>query len=103
MKNIILSDIHSNVDALLSVMKEITEKEGKIDRLLIAGDIVGYGASPNECCDIVRYLIYGRKKVALENIYKIVAQPYFTSEQQKNLLNAVMSLEKKRHYYLWES
>lgn len=95
MKNIILSDIHSNVDALLSVMKEITEKEGKIDRLLIAGDIVGYGASPNECCDIVRYLIYGRKKVALENIYKIVAQLYFTSEQQKNLLNAVMSLEKK--------
>lgn len=44
---------------------------------------------------MARYLIYGRKKVALENIYKIVAQPYFTSEQQKNLLNAVMSLEKK--------
>ncbi|MFN3532513.1 MAG: metallophosphoesterase family protein [Candidatus Brocadia sp.] len=95
MKNVILSDIHSNVDALLAVMKEIAEKEDHIDRLLIVGDIVGYGASPNECCDMARYLIYGRKKVALENIYKIVAQPYFTSEQQKNLLNAVMSLEKK--------
>lgn len=95
MKNIILSDIHSNVDALLAVIKEIAEKEGTIDRLLIAGDIVGYGASPNECCDLVRYLIYGRKKIALENIYKITAQPYFNTEQQKSLLNAVMSLERK--------
>lgn len=95
MKNIILSDIHSNIDALLSVIKEIAEREGTIDRVLVAGDIVGYGASPNECCDIIRCLIYGRKKVPLENIYKIVAQPYVTPEQQKNLLNAVMSLEKK--------
>lgn len=95
MKNVILSDIHSNVDALLAVMKEIAEKEGSIDRLLIAGDIVGYGASPNECCDIVRYLIYGGKKVAIENISKIVAQPYLDSKQQDNLLNAIMVLEKK--------
>ncbi|MDQ1272281.1 MAG: hypothetical protein QG591_911 [Planctomycetota bacterium] len=95
MKNVILSDIHSNVDALLAVIKEIAEKKDPIDRLLIAGDIVGYGASPNECCDMVRYLISGRKKVALENIYKIIAQPYFDTEQQKTLLSAVMSLEKK--------
>ncbi|MCF6156752.1 MAG: metallophosphatase family protein [Candidatus Brocadia sp.] len=95
MKNAILSDIHSNVDALLAVMEKIVEKEGNIDRLLIAGDIVGYGASPNECCDIVRYLIYGRKKVSLENISKIVAQPYLDSKQQDNLLNAIMVLEKK--------
>ena len=95
MKNIILSDIHGNVDALLAVMKEIAEKEGNIDRLLIAGDIVGYGASPNECCDIVRYLIYGRRKVALENIHKIVAQPYFDSKQRDDLLNAITTLEKK--------
>lgn len=95
MKNIILSDIHSNIDALLSVMREIAEKEGCVDRILVAGDIVGYGASPNECCDMIRYLIYGRKKVPLENICKIIAQPYITPEQQKNLLNAVMSLEKK--------
>ncbi|MBE7443900.1 MAG: metallophosphoesterase [Planctomycetia bacterium] len=95
MKNVILSDIHSNVDALLAVIKEIAEKEDAIDRLLIAGDIVGYGASPNECCDMVRYLIYGRNKVTLENIYTITAQPYFNTEQQKTLLHAVMSLERK--------
>ncbi len=95
MKNIILSDIHGNVDALLSVVSDIAEKGGAIDRLLIAGDIVGYGASPNECCDVIRYLAYGRKKVALEDMDKIVKQPYFTTEQQKTLLNALVSLEKK--------
>ncbi|MEP9411426.1 MAG: metallophosphoesterase family protein [Candidatus Brocadia sp.] len=95
MKNIILSDIHSNIDALLSVMREIAEKEGCVNRILVAGDIVGYGASPNECCDIARYLIYGRKKVSLETIRKIVDQPYLDSKQQDNLLNDIIALEKK--------
>ncbi len=95
MRNIILSDIHGNVDALIAVIKEIAEKEDGIDRLLIAGDIVGYGASPNECCDIVRFLIHGKKKVPMENIQKILSQPYFDTSQVNNLLNAVLSLEKK--------
>ncbi|HHT9113056.1 MAG: metallophosphoesterase family protein [Planctomycetes bacterium] len=95
MKYIILSDIHGNVDALLAVIKEIAEKENPIDNLLIAGDIVGYGASPNECCEVIRYLIYGRKKLALENIKRIIAQPYFDSSQKDTLLNATLLLEKK--------
>src|SRR5574341_370216 len=95
MKNIILSDIHSNIDALLAVIKEIAEKENNIDRLLIVGDVVGYGASPNECCDIVRYLIYGRKKVSLGKINKILDQPYFDSLQRDDLLNAIVLLERK--------
>ena len=95
MKYIILSDIHGNVDALLAVIKEIAERENPIDNLLIAGDIVGYGASPNECCDIVRFLMYGRKKIALENIKRIIAQPYFDSSQKDTLLNATLLLEKK--------
>ena len=95
MKNIIFSDIHSNIEALLAVLKEITEKEDKIARILIAGDIVGYGASPNECCDIVRYLIYGRKKVALEHINKIITQSYTDSTQAETLLKALVLLEKR--------
>ena len=95
MKYIILSDIHGNVDALLAVIKEIAEKENPIDNLLIAGDIVGYGASPNECCEVIRYLIYGRKKVPLENIQKILSQPYLDTLQVNNLLKATISLEKK--------
>lgn len=95
MKYVILSDIHGNVDALLAVIKEIAEKEIPIDNLLIAGDIVGYGASPNECCDIVRFFMYGRKKAGLEIISKIIDQPYLDSAQKENLLKASISLEKK--------
>lgn len=95
MKNIIISDIHGNVDALLAVIKEITEKECPVSRLLITGDIVGYGASPNECCDVARFLIYGRKAVDIKNINEIVAQPYLDSQQQHALYHAFLALEKK--------
>ncbi|MCC7211267.1 MAG: metallophosphatase family protein [Candidatus Brocadia sp.] len=95
MKNIIISDIHSNADALLAVVKEIAEKEPPVSRLLIAGDIVGYGASPNECCGVARFLIYGRKAVDIKKIGEIVAQPYLDSHQQQDLYTALLALEKK--------
>lgn len=95
MKNIIISDIHSNADALLAVVKEIAEKEHPVSRLLIAGDIVGYGASPNECCGVARFLIYGRKAVDIKKIGEIVAQPYLDSHRQQDLYNALLALEKK--------
>lgn len=95
MKNIIISDIHGNVDALLAVLKEVAEKEDAVNRVLIAGDIVGYGASPNECCDVVRYLVYGRNKVDLERIKSIAALSYSDASQKELLLKALLSLEKK--------
>lgn len=95
MKSIILSDIHGNVDALLAVIKEIADKEKDIDRILTVGDIVGYGASPNECCDIIRYLVYGKRAVPLNDIYKIVSQPYLDKSQRDNLLNAIILFARK--------
>jgi putative phosphoesterase len=47
----IVADIHSNLQALEAVMREIEGAE--IDQVVCAGDIVGYGANPNECCHIV--------------------------------------------------
>lgn len=48
----ILSDIHSNLEALQAVIAEL---DGiGVDELLCLGDIVGYGPSPNECCDVLR-------------------------------------------------
>jgi len=48
----IISDIHSNFEALQAVVAEIdTLGAGE---LLCLGDIVGYGPSPNECCDLLR-------------------------------------------------
>jgi len=48
----IISDIHSNLEALQAVLKKI-EKE-KIDTIVCLGDIVGYGPNPNECIELIR-------------------------------------------------
>jgi predicted phosphodiesterase len=48
----VLSDIHSNVDALASVLRELDGLG--MDTLVCLGDIVGYGPSPNETCDLLR-------------------------------------------------
>ena len=48
----ILSDIHSNFDALTAVVRELDGLG--MDALVCLGDIVGYGPSPNECCDLLR-------------------------------------------------
>ena len=50
----VLSDIHSNLHALYSVLEEC--KARKITRFLCLGDIVGYGAYPAECLKLVRSL-----------------------------------------------
>jgi predicted phosphodiesterase len=48
----IFSDTHSNVEALTAVLRSLDEE--KVDQYICLGDTVGYGASPNECCDMVR-------------------------------------------------
>lgn len=50
----IISDIHSNLEALEKVLSEL-ERES-IDRYVCLGDIVGYAANPNECVELVRNL-----------------------------------------------
>ena len=44
----IVSDVHSNIEALHAVLAALDEE--RVDQLLCLGDIVGYGPSPNECC-----------------------------------------------------
>jgi len=50
----ILSDIHSNLEALQAVLR--LYKEEGVEDFFCLGDIVGYGANPKECLDIVRDL-----------------------------------------------
>ncbi len=47
----IISDIHSNVEALGEVLKDI-DKAG-IKDILCLGDVVGYGPNPLECTDTI--------------------------------------------------
>lgn len=48
----IFSDVHANIEALSAVMAGFQSQE--IDEYYCLGDVVGYGASPNECADVVR-------------------------------------------------
>jgi len=50
---LILSDIHGNMDAFDAVLEHAA---GAWDRVLVLGDLVGYGAEPNAVVDRVRAL-----------------------------------------------
>jgi diadenosine tetraphosphatase ApaH/serine/threonine PP2A family protein phosphatase len=50
----IFSDTHANHEALTEVLAAFAKETPAIDRYVCLGDTVGYGASPNECCEIVR-------------------------------------------------
>lgn len=52
MKIAVISDIHSNPDALKQALKEIHEMG--CSEIICCGDIVGYGYDPNQCIDICR-------------------------------------------------
>lgn len=54
MRYLILSDIHANLEALEAVIA--AAPPAGFDRLLVLGDIVGYGADPNAVVDRVRAL-----------------------------------------------
>jgi len=48
----LLADIHGNLEALESVMRDA--KDAQIDKYVFLGDAVGYGACPNEVCAWMR-------------------------------------------------
>jgi len=52
MRIAIISDIHSNLNALDNVLKKIDKLN--IDTLICLGDVVGYGAEPNEVISLTR-------------------------------------------------
>ena len=54
MRYLILSDIHANLDALEAVIQ--TVDRGSWDRVVVLGDLVGYGGAPNAVIDRIRDL-----------------------------------------------
>jgi diadenosine tetraphosphatase ApaH/serine/threonine PP2A family protein phosphatase len=51
-KYLVISDIHANLEALEATL----QAAGSYDRVLVLGDLVGYGADPNAVIDRVRAL-----------------------------------------------
>jgi predicted phosphodiesterase len=54
MKYAILGDIHSNLEALQAVLKDA--ENNLVTHFICIGDIVGYGADPKACLDVIRSL-----------------------------------------------
>ena len=52
MRYLVLSDIHANLEALEAVLAEA----GGVERTLVLGDVIGYGADPNAVVDRLRGL-----------------------------------------------
>ncbi|MGQ9772770.1 metallophosphoesterase family protein [Chloroflexus sp.] len=51
MRIVILSDVHSNIVALETVLADA----GSFDALWCLGDTIGYGPAPNECVELIRH------------------------------------------------
>ena len=47
----VISDIHSNIEALTTVLDDI--KQRGIETIYCLGDVVGYGPNPVECLDLI--------------------------------------------------
>lgn len=54
MRTLIVSDLHSNHDALRAVLNHVRRK--RFDQVMCLGDFVGYGAQPNQVLDRMRQL-----------------------------------------------
>ena len=52
MRYAVIADIHGNLEALQVVLADIQEQ--KCTHVVCLGDVVGYGANPKECLDIIR-------------------------------------------------
>lgn len=70
MKIAIISDIHSNLEALEKALETIDQKG--VDEIVCLGDIIGYGANPNECLDLIRVRA---KHILMGNHESVIANP----------------------------
>jgi len=81
----VISDIHGNLEALEAVLGHI----GKADAIYCAGDIVGYGPNPNECCQILREQgvksVMGNHDIVCANLGHLDERDTTLDEAQKEL------------------
>ncbi|HYM59709.1 MAG TPA: metallophosphoesterase family protein [Thermoanaerobaculia bacterium] len=52
MRTLIVSDLHSNAEALKAVLHRVRRK--RFEQIVCLGDFVGYGAQPNQILDVMR-------------------------------------------------
>lgn len=96
MKILVISDTHSNFFATEAVFQ--SAKQIGFDIFVHLGDIVGYGAMPNETCELVQQMQSKFDGVVLAGNHDAVVKfknPYlFKSEYNKNAFNAMVWTKK---------
>ncbi len=117
MTTALISDIHANLEALDAVLAEIEARRAR--RVLCLGDVVGYGASPNEClakvrkhCELVLLgnhdaAASGGPEAARFNIYARVAAEWtaktLTRENREYLQRLPVTSSEKSFYLVHAS
>jgi predicted phosphodiesterase len=103
MKIGIISDIHSNSEAINSVLKNIKE----VDEFICLGDIVGYGADPNYCIEKIKdlncrciggnhdFAVVGKVNINYFNYAARAAILWTSLQLKKENHNLLLSLKKK--------
>ncbi len=108
MKYVIISDLHSNLEALEGFQESIESLKlltgFQYDKLVCLGDIAGYGANPNEVIDWVRehcdivlagnhdYAVVGKTDISYFNSYAIKACRWTEGELTEENRNYLTSL-----------
>ncbi len=110
MKYAIISDIHSNLEALQKALSIIDGKN--VDEIICLGDVVGYGANPNECVNIVRSrcstIVLGNHDAAaldtsLAHDFNVIARKAVVwtaehlTEESKAFLSSLPMVERKEN------
>ena len=70
MRALVVSDLHSNIEALRAVMNRVRRK--KYEQVICLGDFVGYGAQPNQVLDVMRRM-HGTKLYIRGNHDRVAA------------------------------
>ena len=125
----LISDIHANIDALESVLADIDSQ--RADEIFCLGDIVGYGAAPSECLELVRSrcsvsvkgnhdqmaseqgiiqalervsapIRYAREKLSKEQIKWLKDLPLVAEKDGLTLVHSTLHEPEDFHYILWK-
>jgi len=73
MRLAILTDIHGNREAFSAVLADLEQR--KIDRIVLLGDLVGYGPDPEWCTDRARTLVAAGARAVKGNHDNAVGDP----------------------------
>ena len=99
MRIAIISDIHSNLEALMKALEIIDRRS--VDKIICLGDVVGYGANPNECIELIRQrcdiVIRGNHE---EAVLDVTGAEHFTKNARSAILWTLHEITKENLEYL---